>query len=83
MSITLRPERSGIALGEVTVTASESTGITSSSRIGRDAMAHLQPTSFTDLLELLPGGMSKDPDMSSVNSIALRETGVKGRQVPT
>lgn len=78
MSITLRPKRSGIALGEVTVTASESTGITSSSRIGRDAMAHLQPTSFTDLLELLPGGMSKDPDMSSVNSIALRETGVKG-----
>lgn len=78
MSITLRPKRSGIALGEVTVTASESTGITSSSRIGRDAMAHIQPTSFTDLLELLPGGMSKDPDMSSVNSIALRETGVKG-----
>ena len=78
MSITLHPKRSGIALGEVTVTASESTGITSSSRIGRDAMAHLQPTSFTDLLELLPGGMSKDPDMSSVNSIALRETGVKG-----
>ena len=77
-ALKLKLTSSGIALGEVTVTAKESAGITSSSRIGRDAMAHLQPTSFTDLLELLPGGMSKDPNMSSVNSIALRETGVKG-----
>lgn len=78
VSLSLTPQRSGINLGEVTVTATESAGITSSSRIGRDAMAHLQPTSFTDLLELLPGGMAKDPDMSGVNAIALRETGVKG-----
>lgn len=78
MSTSFHPRRSGVTLGEVTVTATESAGITSSSRIGRDAMAHLQPTSFTDLLELLPGGMAKDPDMNSVNSIALRETGVKG-----
>jgi hypothetical protein len=78
LSVKLRPRQAGIALGEVTVTARESNGITSSSRIGRDAMAHLQPTSFTDLLELLPGGMSKDPNMTSANSIALRETGVKG-----
>lgn len=62
-------------LHEVTVTAKESTGLTSASRIGRDAMAHLQPSSFTDLLELLPGNISKDPSMGSVNSIKLRETG--------
>lgn len=62
-------------LGEVVVTASESNGITSSSRIDRDAMEHLQPTSFTDLLELLPGGMSKTPAMGQANTISLRETG--------
>lgn len=62
-------------LGEVVVTASESQGLTSESRIDRDAMEHLQPTSFTDLLELLPGNMSKNPDMASANSITLRETG--------
>ena len=45
-------------LGDVVVTAKESTGITSTSRIDRDAMAHLQPTSFTDLMELLPGNIS-------------------------
>lgn len=65
----------GNALGEVTVTASENTSLTSGSRIDRDAMAHLQPTSFTDLLELLPGNISKTPDMGQVNSITLRETG--------
>ncbi len=62
-------------LDEVVVTAKEQTGVTSTSRIDRDAMAHLQPTSFTDLLELLPGNISHTPDMGSVNSIQLRETG--------
>ncbi len=65
-------------LGEVVVTAKESTGMTSSSRIDRDAMAHLQPTSFSDLMELLPGNISHDPDMGSVNAIKLRETGNLG-----
>lgn len=59
----------------IEVTARESDGITSSSRIGREAMTHLQPTSFSDLLELLPGGMSKNPAMGQANTITLRETG--------
>ena len=62
-------------LDEVVVTAKEQTGLTSTSRIDRDAMSHLQPTSFSDLLELLPGNISHTPDMGSVNSIQLRETG--------
>lgn len=65
-------------LQEVVVTAKENTGMTSGSRIDRDAMAHLQPTSLTDLMELLPGNISHDPDMGSVNSIKLRETGTLG-----
>ncbi|MCM1292267.1 MAG: TonB-dependent receptor [Bacteroides sp.] len=62
-------------LGEVVVTAQESNGLSSSSRIDRDAMSHLQPTSFTDLLELLPGNISQTPDMGRANTISLRETG--------
>ena len=65
-------------LKEVTITAKESTGVTSSSRIDRDAMAHLQPSSFADLLELLPGNISQDPTPGTVNSIKLRETGTIG-----
>lgn len=64
-----------LLLDEVVVTAKEQAGLTSTSRIDRDAMAHLQPTSFTDLLELLPGNISHTPNMGSVNSIQLRETG--------
>lgn len=38
-------------------------------------MQHLQPTSFSDLLELLPGNISQTPDMGKANTITLRETG--------
>lgn len=60
-------------LSEVIVTASESKGMTSASKIGQDAMKHLQPSSFADLLELLPGGASLDPQLTTPNSIRIRE----------
>lgn len=63
-------------LNEVVVTASESRGITSSSIIDQKAMQHLQPSSFSDLLELLPGGKSQDPYFSGINTIRIRETGM-------
>ncbi len=59
-------------IGEVVVTARESRNATSTSVIDSTAMQHLQPSSFTDLLELLPGGMSKDPSMGAPNTINLR-----------
>ena len=62
-------------LGEVVVTAQESRGLTSSSVIQKHAMEHLQPSSFSDLLELLPGGSSKDPVLNATNNIRLREAG--------
>lgn len=65
-------------LEEVIVTAQEGDRLTSSSMIDRDAMNHLQPSSFTDLLELLPGNISHDPELGKVNSISLRETGNLG-----
>lgn len=49
--------------------------MTSSSIIDRKAMEHLQPSSFSDLLELLPGGRSADPALNQVNPIRLREAG--------
>lgn len=67
-------------LAEVVVTASERVTPSTTSRIGRSAIAHLQPSSFTDLLELLPGNISRNPNLSSVNSISLRETGTLDAQ---
>lgn len=66
---------STLSLDEVVITASESKGATSASKIDRQAMEHLQPTSFTDLLEMLPGGKSADPDMGKANLMNIREAG--------
>lgn len=60
-------------LEEVVVTAKEGKDATSVSIIDRQAMEHLQPSSFTELTELLPGGKTKDPDMGAANLLRLRE----------
>ncbi len=65
---------SNIALDEVVVTASESKSATSASIVDRTAMKHLQPSSFSDLMELVPGGKSADPQMGQANLIRIRET---------
>lgn len=70
-------------LGDVVVTAQESRGLTSASRIDRHAMEHLQPSSFSDLLELLPGGRSSDPVLNTPNTIHLREAGSGSAQYST
>lgn len=72
-SLTLHLEPSQRVLDDVYITASESKGLTSSSRIDRKAMEHLQPSSFTDILELLPGGRAIDPKLTVMNQIRLRE----------
>lgn len=67
-------------LHEVVVTAKESKGAVTASRIDRSAMEFLQPTSLSDLMQLLPGGQQKDPDLSAANTIGLRETGTMDAQ---
>lgn len=71
------------SIEEVVITAKEGRGLTSSSIISQRAMQHLQPSSFTDLLELLPGRRSGDPVLNQVNKIHLRETGNPGNEYNT
>ena len=70
-------------LGEVIVTAQEGHGLTSTSKIERHAMEHLQPSSFADLLELLPGGRSSDPSLNTPNNIHIREIATGSSQYAT
>ncbi|TCI94318.1 TonB-dependent receptor [Tenacibaculum sp. M341] len=63
-------------LQEVVVTAKESDNITSTSVIDKRAMSHLQPSSFSDLMSLLPGNNVGAPVLTSANNLLLRETGV-------
>lgn len=78
ITLNIQLNQNALTLGEVVVTAKESEGLSSGSRIDRAAMSHLQPSSFTDLLELLPGNISQNPQMGKANTIALRETGTLG-----
>lgn len=72
-------------LEEVVVFSKESKGLTTKSVINRQAMEHLQPSSFTDLMELLPGGLAKAPNLNSTNRATLRENtgGYTGSQYNT
>ncbi len=63
-------------IDEVVVTAIENRGTTSISRIGKEAIAHIQPSSIADVLELLPGGYSKDPVLGSPQLVNLRSAHV-------
>ncbi len=63
------------SLNEVVVTASENRGLTSASRIDKDAINHIQPSSIADVLELLPGGVSHDPSFSAPQTVNLRAAG--------
>lgn len=73
ITITMLPDIN--QLEEVVITAKEGKGVTSKSIIDQRAMQHLQPSSFADLMELLPGGKARDPYLNGVNAIRLRETG--------
>ena len=73
---TVRLRTASVAIRDVVVTASESKGVTSSSVIDRKAMEHIQPSSFADLLALLPGGSASSPALGAPNTIHLREIGV-------
>ncbi len=64
-----------LRLKEIVVTARESRAGSTASLIDREAMQHLQPSSFADILELLPGSTAVDPDMGKANTIVLRQTG--------
>ncbi|MGV0924716.1 TonB-dependent receptor plug domain-containing protein [Empedobacter tilapiae] len=59
---------------EVVFTAKEDKGLTSKSVIDRKAMEHLQPSSFSDLMELLPGGLAKQPNLTTTNVALIRES---------
>ncbi|MGV8826942.1 MAG: TonB-dependent receptor [Breznakibacter sp.] len=73
--ITAFLSENSLKLNEVRVTASENKMGATASVIDAAAMAHLQPSSFGDLLELLPGHSARKSDMASVPSIALRQAG--------
>ena len=71
MLIYLKPKVQTIA--EVVVIAKEKESLETSSVIDEAALRHIQPTSFADLMELIPGGVSQDINMTKSQLLSLRE----------
>ena len=61
-----------LALKEVTVTASTKR-MGSTSQIGREAVQHIQPKSLEDMMQLVPGNVTKNPDLNSIGQAQIRE----------
>lgn len=72
----LRIALSPLSLGleEVVVTA-QPTSAGSTSRIGEEAIRHIQPMSIGDMFQLLPGNLSVNPDLNGAGQAAIREIG--------
>lgn len=69
----LKLEKSSLALKEVVVTAKESRGNGTSSKIDKLAIEHIQAMSLADIMQLVPGNVSLNPSFNDVNQISIRE----------
>ncbi|MBR8534314.1 TonB-dependent receptor [Carboxylicivirga sediminis] len=74
-TITIKLQSDDININEVVVTATDNEGPGSGSKINRKAIEHIQASSFADVMQLVPGGKSQEPDLSKVNPISIRQVG--------
>ncbi len=69
----LQLTESSLGLEEVTIVAKENTSLSSSSKIENLALEHVQATNLSDIMQLVPGQITLNPDMSASNQIAIRD----------
>lgn len=82
LDIRLTP--TSLALGEVVVTAQRGSSISTSSVIGRSAIEHLQASDITEIMQLLPGQIARNPNLMNVSQFGIREiTGGSGPSNPS
>ena len=61
-----------LSLESVTVTAKRE-DLGSKSTIGEEAIRHIQPKSVSDLLQLVPGNLSRNPNLNELSQASVRE----------
>ena len=60
---------------EVSVLAKKGSKLTTSTEIASAAIEHIQPTTLNDIMQLLPGNIAENPDLSKPQQISIREIG--------
>lgn len=74
LTMQVRMTESSLALKEVTVTARQNaSGSATSSIIGRQAIDHLQATSLADVMQLIPGHLMGNTDMTAQQNLQIRQ----------
>ena len=66
---------SSLSLDAVVVTAREGGEITSASKIGKQTIEHIQPSSLKDVMQLLPGSITENPTLTQVGALSIRDVG--------
>ena len=72
--LNVRLKELSLGLQQVTVTAKQSQ-MGSISQIGQEAIRHLQPKSVGDLLQLVPGNLTENPNLNDLSQANIREIG--------
>ena len=72
---------SSLTLDEVVVTAKEGGEITSSSKISKQTLEHIQPSSLRDVMQLLPGSVTENPSLTQVGTLSIRDIGTTAANV--
>ena len=67
-----------LALDAVVVTAREGGEITTASKIGKQTLEHIQPSSLKDVMQLLPGSVTENPSLTQVGTLSIRDIGSNG-----
>ena len=60
---------------EVSVIAKKGEGMSTASSISRAAIEYIQPTTLSDIMQLLPGSTLQNPNLKSPQKLSLREIG--------
>ncbi|MDT8374095.1 MAG: TonB-dependent receptor [Bacteroidales bacterium] len=71
--VTVLIDEATLAIEDVVVTAKEGRRIASGSVIEQSAIQHVQPTDLSDVLQLLPGQTTLNPDLSKPKQLTVRE----------
>ncbi len=64
---------SSLALDAVVVTAKEGGEITTASKISKQTLEHIQPSSLKDVMQLLPGSVTENPSLTQVGAMTIRD----------
>ena len=62
----------GLQLNDVVVTARQ-VQMGSMSVVGQDAIRHIQPKSVSDILQLVPGNLTENPNLNKLSQARIRE----------